>query len=447
MAEVLQVGAALTAITPATGREMAGYVARTSPAEGVLDDLTCRAVTFTDDLTTLAMVVFDLVYVTADMAAAVTTEVTAALGIPPENVMVSATHTHCGPVLAGPDLVASLARAAATSATQARAEARAAQLRRGRFDVAGLVHNRRDPAGPIDGTGTVLVAVDETGEALVSLVGMACHPTIFEADMTSYSCDYPGVVRDTVERLCGGTAVFVQGFAGDVNPVFYDHSAQDVRLFGRQVGVRAADVVLSAVRARHDNRTVNLSLDRDRPVEPGRSPVVVPVRALRAARCEVPVSAKPQADAAHIRAELGRARADVERASSAEDRAPAVSRVQKWWIEELMAKRPALLSVDFPDPGSPSTLPVQVFQLGDQLSIIAFPGEPMSASALRLRAELGDDVLLVGYANRSSSYLPARHEFSCDGYEVGSTRYEPGTVEALTDVALALIRRRSDGHG
>lgn len=436
----VRVGAAAVSFTPAPGHELAGYAARQSPAGGVLDDLACRVVVFGHGGVTLALVVADLLYVPAALAAAVRVGVGRELGTPPDHVMVAATHTHCGPAVGTghEDLHVELTRSAVAAAAAATRSARAAELRRVRFDVTGLVHNRRDPAGPVDRTGTAVVAVDDAGEVVTSLVGLACHPTVLGPATAAYSRDFPGALCDTVEAGCGGRAVFVQGFAGDINPIVHDQSATDMRLLGRQFGARAAEAILTALRAALPNRTINLSRDRELPVRLARPDTVLDVPALGAAAADVAVEAKPPPAPERIRRELAAVRAAVEEAGSGAVRDRAVATAQQWWIEELMAARPGYLCVDFP-PAAGGTLPVQVFALG-AFRLIALPGEPLTASADRLRDELGDDVLLVGYANAAASYLPVREEFPRRGYEVGSTRHAPGTVERLTDTALALAR-------
>src|SRR5690606_28968749 len=146
------------------------------------------------------------------------------------------------------DLYERFSDAAVLSALHARATSQPGMLRRRDFSIRPLARNRREADDPVDETGSVVFATSSTGEVIVSLISMACHPTILEADTVHYSRDFPGVVCDTVERICGGTAVFLQGFAGDVNPVFHDHTPSDMRLFGTQIGTRASHALLDGLR-------------------------------------------------------------------------------------------------------------------------------------------------------------------------------------------------------
>lgn len=109
-----------------------------------------------------------------------------------------------------------------------------------------------------------------------------------------------------------------------------------------------------------------------------------------------------------------------------------------------MGENPPYLGVDLPS-GATSTLPVQVLTIGENLRLVALPGEPLHGAAARLRNALGDGVLLVGYAHRAESYLPCLSDFDHLGYEVGSTRYQPGTVERLVEAAIDMVRDTAGG--
>jgi neutral ceramidase len=442
MSTELLVGAATVTITPEHGRPMGGYASRTSAATGTLDELMCRVVVLRKDAATLVIVALDLVYAPAPLCDLIASGIAVDLGIERSAVMVCATHTHCGPAIGATaenaDLFAQITAAAIRCATQAGRAAEPGTLRRRTFSLAGSVRNRRDAEAVVDETGSVLFAVTPAGAVIASIVGFACHPTVLEGDTVAYSRDYPGVVCDTVEQICGGTAVFLQGFAGDVNPVFHDHSVQDMQLFGKQLGVRASNAVLDGLRDARPAFTINLSSDAVLPVAAHGSSDPLQIDGLRAGILDVEVEPRAETGPDAARAALDAAYAAERDAPLGEERERAVARRQACWIDALMASRPGVLGIDYPGAG-PERLPVQVFRLGPQLRIIALPGEPMTGTARRLRASLGDDVLLVGYANGAPSYLPPEDEFENHGYEVGSTRYAKGTVERLAEAAVQLV--------
>ena len=99
-AEDLRVGAAAVVITPPVGTPMAGYYFERA-AEGVHDDLFAKALVLEQGETKAALVSLDLISTPFGMVEAAREEIERATGIPGRNVMISATHAHTGPVLAG----------------------------------------------------------------------------------------------------------------------------------------------------------------------------------------------------------------------------------------------------------------------------------------------------------------------------------------------------------
>jgi hypothetical protein len=94
-ASELRVGAASVVITPAVGTPMAGYYSERA-AEGVDDDLRAKAIVVEQDGSKVAMVVCDLISMTRPVADEARRLIQQSLGLPPQQVMISATHTHDG---------------------------------------------------------------------------------------------------------------------------------------------------------------------------------------------------------------------------------------------------------------------------------------------------------------------------------------------------------------
>ena len=77
--------------------------------------------------------------------------------------------------------------------------------------------------------------------------------------------------------------------------------------------------------------------------------------------------------------------------------------------------------------------PVQTVRLGDQLTIVALPGETVVDYSLRLKAELMDDddssaVWVAGYSNDVFAYIPSRRVLLEGGYEAGGAMRYMTTV-------------------
>src|SRR6187455_1713938 len=94
----LQAGAAAVDITPPKGCPMAGYYSFRG-AEGTHDPLFAKALVFEKDGTRIALVSLDLITTTRGLVEETRKRIEQQTGIPGRNVMISATHSHTGPVL------------------------------------------------------------------------------------------------------------------------------------------------------------------------------------------------------------------------------------------------------------------------------------------------------------------------------------------------------------
>ena len=103
----IRLGTAAVTITPPLGTPMAGYL---SPrrSEGVLDDLYAKATVLDDGKTKVALVTCDLIGLSRPVVVAARRIIAEETGIPADNVMISATHTHNGPTVLGISAVADL---------------------------------------------------------------------------------------------------------------------------------------------------------------------------------------------------------------------------------------------------------------------------------------------------------------------------------------------------
>src|SRR6476661_1042558 len=94
----LRVGAATAVITPEAGTPMAGYYSARA-AEGVHDDLYARAIVLEQDGSKAALVACDLISMPRRIVERAREQIEQETGIPGAHVMISATHSHTGPVL------------------------------------------------------------------------------------------------------------------------------------------------------------------------------------------------------------------------------------------------------------------------------------------------------------------------------------------------------------
>src|SRR5262249_10438079 len=126
----------------------------------------------------------------------------------------------------------------ASAAALAEVDRRPATLRAASAPGPGIARNRRAHLSPdpvVDDTLGVLL-FEREGAAPVVVMNYACHPVTVHVQPL-VSADFPGVAAGLVEREFGCAAcLFLQGAAGDINPLRNTSDFADVRRYGLALG-------------------------------------------------------------------------------------------------------------------------------------------------------------------------------------------------------------------
>lgn len=437
----LHVGFATIDITPPLGLPMGGYGGRVGFADGVEDPLTVRAVAFLDprDRGAAVLLSTDLVAYAPGTIERFRDLVRQdpELGLDPDAVIVTVTHTHSAPAYHGmfrtyrQDLpVESEASVAWGDALPQRMHeavrtaiggARAATLRVGNATVDLAVHRRLidpfgevrlapHPAGTHDPEVIVLRADDAvTGERIGTLVNYACHPVVLCEDNMRYSGDYVASLLEALEAE-GGEAIFFNGACGNVNPG--RRGRPEVK---RAMGEALAKAALAA-----DLTTI----EADGVWTKSRL-VGVPLRHQPAELFEAYVQAAEAALALHGDDggfEGGRLAEEVRRARGMSAR---VEQRRKRFADRIR--------------GDDLEIRQQVVRVGP-LAFATLPGETFVELGLDLKHRAGIPYLfVVGYADEAIGYVPTRGAYAEGGYEVASSHVQPGSGERLVEAALETL--------
>ncbi|MFM7592077.1 MAG: neutral/alkaline non-lysosomal ceramidase N-terminal domain-containing protein, partial [Isosphaeraceae bacterium] len=100
LADGWKAGVAKMVITPQPNGWMAGYAARKAPAEGKAHDLWAKAIAMEDAAGRKSVIVtMDLCGISRDVEIPVVEAITRETGIPRAGIVLSCSHTHCGPVV------------------------------------------------------------------------------------------------------------------------------------------------------------------------------------------------------------------------------------------------------------------------------------------------------------------------------------------------------------
>ncbi len=423
-----QVGLARVDITPSEPTWLAGYASRNHPAEGTVHPLWAKALALRDaEGNRVVIVTCDLLGLTREVGDAVAQGVQDH-GLKRHQLLLSASHTHCGPVvLRCADIahrmdeqavaVAEAYRARLTAklievvrqacGTQRPARLYFAQSQAGfamnrRLPQDGKILLRPNPEGPVDHSVPVLVAKSEDGQLLAVLFGYACHNTTLGGEVYLYNGDYAGFAQIELEdKHPGLAAMFIAGCGADANP-----EPRGKLELAEQHGRSLAAAVEAALGGR---------------LQELQAP-------LRTAFTRVELELVDPPDRETL--EQWAASTDINQ-----------QRLGKNLLHRL--EKDGAVPPSYP-------CPVQVVWFGDDLLLVALGGEVVVDYVLRLKRELKDSLKgtplwTAAYCSEVFGYVPSERVLAEGGYEAVFSQayfgfhgpYKPG----LEDKLITAIKR------
>ncbi len=243
----LKVGTSKVNITPATPIPMAGYGGRKGPFQGVHDSLYARAVVFDDGTNKAAVITAEISGISNPIWDDVTTRIEKETGIKKDFILLSAIHTHSGPVTnAGmgrdgenPD-VAAYVEVLKTNLVTAVKEAMSKMvdasigvgkgeckmnISRRAMDGHGKVQLGLNPYAPCDHEVGVIRIDDTSGKNMVLYMNWPSHAVVLGPRNYLITNDWPGAASKVVETTLGNGAIapVIIGASGDINPLYGPH--------------------------------------------------------------------------------------------------------------------------------------------------------------------------------------------------------------------------------
>lgn len=400
-------------ITATGPQDHVGYVGRVGACDGVHDPIYARAVAIDGGNAVVVVVGLDLCVVSLEFTRRVREAAHERWGLPPESIVLAASHSHSGPDYLGyweavdANIEERLRELVVCAIGEALARRRPARMGRARSQIIGLSINRRDPAKPVDPNVDIVRFDSVDGTPIAILFAFACHPITAGSQNRLISGEFPGFAATVVEHGLGGSSVaaFLNGAAGDINPLAFPYQANDdVSKKSRAAALAGEPITF---------RTI---------AEAARLGTVVGAEVLRVAA------------QIHTQEELRvwSARLDVEL------RVKGTAAMGEFLFH--MPHEPQLEELY----RTASTLQSEVaaLRLGD-LILIGMPGEPFVEIGLDLQAREanGADVRVLGYVNDYPGYVVPPPEYDANRYENVATPLAREGVEALIDAAETLRAR------
>jgi neutral ceramidase len=438
----MRIGASAIDITPPVGTALDGYGGRTDVSLGVHDPLYARALYLDDGTTQIALVVCDLIGIGSFLAQRARELIAELPGIPASNVMISATHTHAGPAgvrgRGEPVLVEDTARKIAGAVRVARRNAVEGALKYGHTELSSIAQNRRHPDWPIDRQLDVIAADTPDGRNIATSVRYACHATTLERDNLEITAEYPGVACRAIESIIGGgtTGMFFNGACGNINPAWIRQDYDDVHRLGSIVGGKAAALSqeLRPIGLNHQAHNIRWDELTTRIVDAGVA-VTGPLRAA-SQMFDAPYRTGPDDEefAEHLASLEAQFAARAGSSPEAERRNLAAK------LSAARMERVALARTRGKGPTRAEE--VQGFALGDNLHVVALPGEVFFETGEDIRRRSGlQNLLVVAYANDYPGYFCRPEAFEQGGYEAGVTPFAPEADGLLVEAALQVLEQ------
>jgi hypothetical protein len=433
------------------------------PAEHIHDELHARCLVLDDGETRLVLVVCDLLGLHRSVSVEARRLIEEETGIPPQNVLISATHTHSAGTALGNNRYANeqeldeyqqfVARRIADGVRRALNLSRPAEIAFARVDVPEQVHNRRwrmregsvppnpfgkidqvktnpparrpdliDPAGPVDPAVSIIAVREPAGRLISAYCAYSLH-YVGGSGPAHVSADYFGLFCEALNRRQPDgdadppfVALLANGTSGDINNI--DRlNPQSGRVAYQRMREVAEDVA----------GKVQVALDE---IESWQDQVPLDAR-----------SRELQLAWRTIEPEL------LEWAADVEARAPRVPggdipvgakfATEREFVQPLSyAGRIQLLA----EAKGPALVPVQVLRIGD-IVIGTSPCETFAEIGLEFKQRCPlPDSFMVSLAHGYIGYLPTPRHFELGGYETwpGTNYLEPQTSVKMLDALIEM---------
>jgi hypothetical protein len=453
-AAVLKGNMAQVNITPPVGARLAGHFYE-SFSTGIHDSLWAKAIVLEQGKTKFAFVFCDLIGITTEVSTAARKLASAATGIPFENILIAATHSHTGPLFYGFQHTYFLNKAIALKGVdehektdypdflthqikrvivEANEGVKPIEIETGMAEQTGLSFNRRyymkngtvlfnpgplnpdiaGPAGPIDpAVGILLIRDREQKKYTGGLTSFAMHADCIGG--TEMSADYPYYLEQRLKKEFGNNFIsaFALGPSGDVNdvdvtkdqPIYSDSNTHKIGKTLGQTVIQALPKFGGIDRPSLASFSLKILL-----------PLQVPSQAqIDSAEVLINNLYKVRATGAYIRNAGG-------------ESGDFLKRVEMSKYLALKNQKPAV------------EVEVQVFRIDSQTAIVGLPGEIFAQLGLDIKKKSPfENTILMTVCNDRTSYVPTIKAFKEGSYEVTNSILKPGGGEMLVEAAVKLL--------
>ncbi len=431
----LKAGTAVIDISPANPMFLVGYPHVERVSEGIHDPLFASALYLENENNTLIMIAIDLLFLDAKFIREIRSEISAKTDVKAENIMISCTHTHSGPVTidmlafrndpivpgVDPKYLNKLKQKIIESGIKAVNNAKSAEIAVTSTDITGVGCNRHDPDGPRDPEAGILVIRDSVTKKIEALSLIYCmHPTVLHEDSKLVSSDFPGYTREYLKSQFGKdiAILYHTGPEGNLSPRY------DVKGQTFEEAERLGNILAESISAK-----IELLSDDDFEDNP---PIGVANKIISPVRRKLPNLEEANENLTFRKSEFERLKAENAGHGPIRTAECSVFGAEETLFLAKCANDGTLDKV----LASYQKIEVQVLRIGEAF-IVAFPGEMFVEFSLELKNKSPEKTFAICLANGEMQGYIVTEDAS--GYEADNSLFMPETGTIMVKAALELI--------
>ncbi len=389
----VKLGVSQVNITPEVPTLMSGYDARKTPFTGIHDSLYASALYFKGDKTSLLLITADVIGYNRNFIDDTRNLISSRIGIPVENIMITATHNHGGPVTkayekdvpeATENYIKDLQQKFVSISIRASEQTVPFKMGSGKATCDMNINRRaefadgsiwlgRAQSKPCDHTLEVIKFEDMENNTLAVLINWPCHATTSGQENYQITGDWPGAAARYIKKQAGNIVVAITaGASGDINPIYGPgKDFGEIEAVGYHVGKKTWEIFAEIKTS--------------------------PAPTLNSQSSKLVLSGKKRGN----------------------DRFPPKTF----------------------EPGPDVEINLITFKIGN-LVLAGISGEVMNEIGMVIKNQSPyTGTLIVTHCNGSSGYICTDNAFPEGGYEVMVTRLMPGAEKPLENKLLEMIRK------
>ena len=262
----LLAGAAQVNMSPKDSQFLFGYPHAERYSTGINDPLLSSALYLNNGQIAVIFIANDIIFVSKKSVQRIREHIAAQTGIPTSHIMISATHTHSGPITVDyisneadrlipktdQKYVRFMEDKIVEAAVMAYKNTQPVRIGLAVADCTGIGTNRRSPDGPTDMNVPVLLVQNMAGtESIACMLVCSMHPTVLHKDSKLVSGDFPAYARMYLQDHCLSAKCAIlhhMGAAGNQSPrhVTKENTFAEAQRLGQILG-KAVENVLPAI--------------------------------------------------------------------------------------------------------------------------------------------------------------------------------------------------------